>query len=78
MMIGEAEGGGESEPDEDVPEVKRGGNGGLVRNVSEARREVSSGRLPAVLPTLRSYQVCLLGVHEPREAPHASCPSPNF
>lgn len=51
-MIGEGEGGGELELDEDVSEVKRGGNGELGRNVREARREVSSGRLPAVLPTL--------------------------
>lgn len=72
MMIREGEGGGGFESDEDVSEVKRGGNGGLGRNVIEAKREVSSRRLPAVLPTLRSYQVCLLGVHDPREAPHAS------
>lgn len=50
--MGKVKGCGEIEPDEDVPKVKRGGNGGLARNVREARREVSSGRLPAVLPTL--------------------------
>lgn len=54
MMIGGGEGGGELKLDEDVSEVERGGEGrgGAGRNVREAGREVSSGRLPAVLPTL--------------------------
>lgn len=48
---------------------RSGGSGGVQRgvwrNAREAESGVSSGRLPAALPTLWSYLACLLGVHEP-------------
>ncbi len=49
------------------------GQRGVWRNVREAEKGVSSGRLPAALPPLWSYLACLLGVHT--APPHPSYPA---